>query len=528
MQSDKHSVASGQEIETTREAEFAEQVQSEDLEKQPTRKNRHGIALVPQPTDDPEDPLNWSTARKSTTLAILCLASFAGIVQALANSAGFFVQAELYHKSPVDVSYSLSAAIAGLAVGPLLWTPVARQLGKCAVIFWSLILTLCMNIWSARMTSGDDYIPFVVSRLFAALFGSAASVVGSKFIIEVFFLHDRGKCIAIYTCCVLLGTVASATFSGFIVQDASWTVQFWYNVGVEGVVAVLCLIFLRETGWTRPGGPEFPPRPKTRFQEFTATYFFTRRTTPPETIAQTFRAALLPLAIGVSPVTMLVGFPLMLYFSWSVAVTTLLSVFLQEPVEAGGYAFSPRRNAAFTFTQWVGVFVAQAYGHFVNDRLPLAICARRGGKWQAEYRLHSLWVPILIVYPLGLGIFGASLLYHWHYMVLAFAVFLITFSGVAGVPAVVNYVIEAFTPAYANEATGIMNFYRLVFGIALNFFLFPWAAKVGINWCFGMMAFFTIFAFLLIMIPMRYGETLRRYNLVKAKSEEGMMIIRGH
>jgi MFS family permease len=174
----------------------------------------------------------------------------------------------------------------------------------------------------------------------------------------------------------------------------------------------------------------------------------------------------------------------------------------------------------------MGVFVAQAYGYFVNDRLPLAVCARRGGKWHAEYRLHSLWVPVLIIYPIGLGIFGATLYYHWHYMVLAFAVFLITFSGVAGVPACVNYVIEAFTPAYANEATAIMNLYRLVFGIALTFFLFPWAGAVGVNWCFGMMAFFTIIVFLLMLVVMRYGEQLRNYNLVKAKSEEGVMVIK--
>jgi MFS family permease len=178
-----------------------------------------------------------------------------------------------------------------------------------------------------------------------------------------------------------------------------------------------------------------------------------------------------------------------------------------------------------TFTQWVGVFVAQAYTYFVNDRLPLAICARRGGKWRAEYRLHSLWVPVLIVYPIGLGLFGASLFYHWHYMVLALGVFLITFAGVAGVPACVNYIVEAFSTDYANEATSIMNFYRLVFGIALNFFLFPWADAVGVNWCFGMMAFFTIFVFLFIVVVMIYGEKLREYNLTKAKSGEESIVI---
>ena len=114
-----------------------EHEQGDDLARHTTKVNRRGIALVPQPTDDPHDPLvcgsergkhspfpttgvykitdlylsllkNWSTAKKSTTFCIVCLASFAGIIQALANTSGFFAQAELYHKTPVDISYSVS------------------------------------------------------------------------------------------------------------------------------------------------------------------------------------------------------------------------------------------------------------------------------------------------------------------------------------------------------------------------------------------------------------------------------------
>lgn len=52
-----------------------------------------------------------------------------------------------------------------------------------------MIITLCFNIWSATMTNQGDYIPFVVSRLFAGFTGSAATV---------------GEC----TICFLLQTVA--------------------------------------------------------------------------------------------------------------------------------------------------------------------------------------------------------------------------------------------------------------------------------------------------------------------------------
>ena len=54
-----------------------------------------------------------------------------------------------------------------------MWTVLAARFGNSAVLFWSMILTLAVNIWSACMTGPGDYNAFVVSRLFGGLFGSA-------------------------------------------------------------------------------------------------------------------------------------------------------------------------------------------------------------------------------------------------------------------------------------------------------------------------------------------------------------------
>ena len=76
--------------------------------------------------------------------------------------------------SVILICSQVSAAVAGLVVGPLVWTPIGTRFGKAAVFFWSILLAMCSNIWSACMTKPDQYEVFVVSRLFAGLFGSAA------------------------------------------------------------------------------------------------------------------------------------------------------------------------------------------------------------------------------------------------------------------------------------------------------------------------------------------------------------------
>lgn len=65
------------------------------------------LLLVPQPSEDPADPLNWNMSKKIFILGIVSMSAFIGVAQALANQSGFFVQAEVYHKSPVQLTYSV-------------------------------------------------------------------------------------------------------------------------------------------------------------------------------------------------------------------------------------------------------------------------------------------------------------------------------------------------------------------------------------------------------------------------------------
>ena len=57
------------------------------------------------------------------------------------------------------------------------------------------------------------------------------------------------------------------------------------------------------------------------------------------------RYAIAPFQLGFSPVGMMIGVFQLITFAWFVATHTLLTVFLETPVEEGGYGFTPQRNA---------------------------------------------------------------------------------------------------------------------------------------------------------------------------------------
>ncbi len=101
-----------------------------------------GIVLVPQPSDDPVDPLNWSLTKKVVTLSIVSAAAAIGMAQMLANQSGFFVQGRVYRKTPVQMSYSVGVETAYPRIGHSSLPPrSAQQLSEAQPVLSSGLLS---------------------------------------------------------------------------------------------------------------------------------------------------------------------------------------------------------------------------------------------------------------------------------------------------------------------------------------------------------------------------------------------------
>lgn len=130
------------------------------------------------------------------------------------------------------------------------------------------------------MTQSNQYNPFVISRLFAGMFGSVPSILGASTITDLFFLHERGRAFLAFSLSFLLGTVAGPIFGGFIVGHVDWPIEFWWTVGVQGLALVLVFLFLEETGFDRDGGSGYPTKPKSFIQHRVATFLLGAKIVP--------------------------------------------------------------------------------------------------------------------------------------------------------------------------------------------------------------------------------------------------------
>ena len=120
----------------------------------------------------------------------------------------------------------------------------------------------------------------------------------------------------------------------------------------------------------------------------------------------------------------------------------------------------------------------------------------------------------VVIVPIGLGICGAGLRYHLHFMVYALGIFVVNVRALVSVPVATNYIAESYTH-HGMESTLVIAFYRLSWGVAIPFFITLWIGKVGVGWVFGTAAFLTLGAWVLVILVIWKGAALREWPLMR-------------
>ena len=137
------------------------------------------------------------------------------------------------------------------------------------------------------MTGEHQYNAYLVSRYFAGFFGMVVSVLGPSYLVDLFFLHQRGRAFTVLHLALNFGASAGPTFSGFMAANHSWTIEYWWSVGLLGVTAVLVLLFLEETGFSRAHGATNMTPPEGFAKNRVYTFFPGSKIVKPTTLGKT-------------------------------------------------------------------------------------------------------------------------------------------------------------------------------------------------------------------------------------------------
>jgi hypothetical protein len=439
-----------------------------------------------------------------------------------------------------------SALSGGFSAGCWVWWVLSKKFGRGAVAFWTMLGLLGTQLWACYMRSPSDYKAFMASKFFMGLFGQTLGILCPLYVVDMFFLHQRGRAFNLVGIALNFGAAAGPTLSGFITVNLPWWDEYWWTIGASSLAAVLIFLFVEETTWERTPGAQNYYAQGSWLHRRLQTVFPGTAVVRPATRKEIVDAFVMPLKIAISPVLLLCsGFDAITFGFW-VALNALTPVWLQRPVNAGGYGFTVLENAAckcftclnfsiypklikilcqVTTVHWMTLILSQLYGHLLADRIPLWLCARNGGKWKPEFRLYPLCIPSLILTPIGLGLVGASMEYRLHWVVMAIGNFLVTFGAMQSIPVTLNYVSECFKEC-VSEAMVPLNSMRLFFGLTINFYINPWIAAMGVGWTYGLMAFLCVGSFGFLVVLLFKGHAIRQASPFQtSSSEEGQQVL---
>ena len=210
--------------------------------------SRHGLPLVPQPSNDPYDPLNWPTAQKLLILIIICVWSFMGTLNMIAVAPGFFAISKDFNSDINIATYLVGAPLLAYGVASLLWVATANRFGVRLVFVCSSFIGGCFSIWGAKSTSFGT---LVAARTLASVFMASPETLGPQVIADVFFLSDRAKCMALFSLFQTSGFSVGSLIGAYITAGLGWRWIEWVMTILTLSTCLLLFLFFPETQYTR-------------------------------------------------------------------------------------------------------------------------------------------------------------------------------------------------------------------------------------------------------------------------------------
>ncbi|RMY14528.1 hypothetical protein D0868_01399 [Hortaea werneckii] len=540
-------------------------------------KGHQDVILVPAPSDDPDDPLNWPRRRKHLSLACMCVYTwFAGI----ANSVVYSVETPLADALGITVG-DINAGTGYLFLlcgwGLLFWQPFALQsvflspfsageppshsllttimdklvphsnlymsvprYGKRPTYLISIAATLGLTMWGPSAASNGQWI---AKNVLGGFFSAPIEALPEVSVSNVFFAHERGTFMGVYA---------------FVLAGINDTLGYQWVFYIPAIFLAFAFVFLffflEETNYDRhtlscveakieaPFQHETPaaspPREKTTIANDTpdsssaevGTVLHKKKTYLQKlSLKDRSRPQRMPYRCILSlrllswPVIFYAGFSYGIYLIWFNVLNATASLIL------GGapYNFSSSMVGLSYLSCLLGVVAAALYTGYLSDWMALKLARRNNGIFEPEHRLWGFALPTLVL-PASLILWGVGAAHGVHWFGLIVAMFGTAFCNTAGITLSVNYLVDSYHEISGDGMTTIMLI-RDTMSFAIGYGTTPWVESLGYEDCFISAAFVGLAIGAVFLLMTWKGKRLRQmhrtryWSLVQKHNDMGMM-----
>ncbi|KAL9114595.1 MAG: hypothetical protein Q9227_001273 [Pyrenula ochraceoflavens] len=444
------------------------------------------IVLIPTPSSDPNDPLNWSRWYRYYIACIVCLAMFfcnflaAGPTVALVDQVVYFYGPPgpknpdmAGHIAKVAYFFTTTALMQGM--GDLLWMPLIVKYGRRPIYVIAFTGYTATAFWCGF---AKTYKVELAGRILMGVFAGAGEVLAPLTIVDTFYLHERGAIMAFYTAALSCGVSGGIVIAGLITIAHSWRYIYYVAVALIGALTLLVIFTFPETTFNRSlvASSGRGTSSLTHTEESKRALVHTARKDSESRMESPSSSSPAPLpskmsylrslriftgtyteeslfGIFLRPVILL-SLPPVLWATLVMSVTIGFLVAISSNFAsafAEVYLFQPYQAGLCFIAALVGSWIGIFFGGPVSDSVADYFTRMNNGIREPEMRLPSMLIGGIAA-PVGLVLYGEGIGKQLHWMIPTLGLALLNFAITQATNVTLVYTVDAYRPV-AGEVT---------------------------------------------------------------------------
>ncbi|EAT85845.1 hypothetical protein HBI56_144620 [Parastagonospora nodorum] len=458
--------------------------------------------------DDPQNPRNWSRAKKFFVTFEICFLTFSVYIGSAIYTPGLIDVTQVFGVAQVPATLGLTLYVAGYGLGPIIWSPMSEipQIGRLWVYIGTLLIFVLFQLPTVFSVNFGMLLAF---RFLTGFFGSPALATGGATIADMYRPQKQAYGLAVWGIGAVCGPVLGPLVGGFAVQAKGWTWTIWELMWLSGFCLIFLFFFLPETS-----SPNIMYRRAKRLRRVTGDDRFTCE---PELASEKMGAKDIVLMTLVKPITLNFTEPIVFLLNLYIAlIYGLLYIWFESfpLVFEGIYGFSLGIEGVAFLGILVGTLIGAAclfaWLYFYQEKQ-----FDDDGNIAPEKRLIPAMVGCFFV-PICLFWFGWASRSDVHWIVPIIGT---SFFGIAAFTlfnAVLPYLSDAYPDSVASVLAG-NDLMRSAFGAGFPLFATAMYKRLGINWASSLLAFLGIAFIPIPFVLYKFGKRIRNKSKLARK-----------
>ncbi|KAE9366825.1 MFS multidrug transporter [Stipitochalara longipes BDJ] len=425
--------------------------------------------------DDPKDPFNWPTYRKTSMTVLL---SLGGLVCTMSTS----MIAPALNQISIDLDMQPSVMQLTLSIYLLAFVFGSPFIASLSEVYGRkpayILAHLWYIVWNTLCPINHLKGLMIAGRFLSGLGGSVSIALAGPSVADIWKANKRGRSLSLVQLAPLLGAAVGPIVGGLVAEHIGWAWIFWIVSAFDGTLLILYTLFVQESY-----APVLLAKRASNLRRNAGEY----HTKFEPTVSKKLRTSFLrPLKLLVTrPIILVMSFLMAYNFgTYCLALSTFASLWTAQ------YNQSETVSGLHYVAIGIGSTVATQVGGPLTDRIWAYLKTKSHGKVAPEYRVPLL-VPGALMVPLGLLMYGWGAEQRLVWIVTDIGAAIFSGGVMMSSSSIVAYLIDEFGEhaASANAASRMLS---NMMGFSFPLFAPQLYKHLGYGWGNSLLAFLYI------------------------------------